>query len=252
MTRRRASFRSELPVERNWPSKVRTVIRIAREETVSKLIACRALEKSEIAVQSYFDPILAADSDGAPRAAITALLHVLCPNCFLNAMSLQERISYASVRYGMDERFSIRADTGIFAVLFVIGLSASLPAGVLYWLMRPTVLPNPGMSAYRPPRPDPLFPIIARHARDPYAPSIAAAKRQNELVHSEPAAAFASAQDTKPAAEVLASPTIRQQKHQRSARTQGRHQSRSIAAQEPATPLHSLAIRDHAFATWYR
>src|SRR5882672_101083 len=64
MTRRRASFRSELPVERNWPSKVRTVIRIAREETVSKLIACRALEKSGIAVQSYFDPILAADSDG--------------------------------------------------------------------------------------------------------------------------------------------------------------------------------------------
>ena len=166
--------------------------------------------------------------------------------------SLQERISYASVRYGMDERFSIRADTGIFAVLFVIGLSASLPAGVLYWLMRPTILPNPGMSAYRPPRPDPLFPIIARHARDPYALSIAAAKRENELLHAEPAAAFASAQDTKPAAEVLASPTIRQQKRQRSARTQGRQQSRSIVAQEPATPLHSLAIRDHAFATWYR
>ena len=74
------------PVERNWPSKVRTVIRIVREETVSKLIACRALEKSEIAVQSYFDPIVAADSDGVrPRAAITALLHVLCPKCFLNA-----------------------------------------------------------------------------------------------------------------------------------------------------------------------
>jgi hypothetical protein len=86
MTRKRASFRSEVPVERNWPSKVRTVIRIAREETVSKLIACRALEKSEIAVQSYFDPIVAADSDGVrPRAAITALLHVLCPKCFLNA-----------------------------------------------------------------------------------------------------------------------------------------------------------------------
>jgi hypothetical protein len=45
MTRKSASFRSEVPVERNWPSKVRTVIRIAREETVSKLIACRALEK---------------------------------------------------------------------------------------------------------------------------------------------------------------------------------------------------------------
>jgi hypothetical protein len=74
------------PVERNWPSKVRTVIRIVREETVSKLIACRALEKSEIAVQSYFDPIVAADSeDVRPRAAITALLHVLCPKCFLNA-----------------------------------------------------------------------------------------------------------------------------------------------------------------------
>jgi hypothetical protein len=180
------------------------------------------------------------------------LLHVFCRKCFLKAMSLQERISYASIHYGMKGRFSIRDDTGIFAALFVIGLSASLPAGVLYLLMRPTILPNPGMSAYRPPRPDPLFPIIARQARDPYALSIAAAKRENELLHAEPGAAFASAQDTKPAAEVLASPTIRQEKRQRSARTQGRQQSRSIAAQEPATPFSSWATRDHSFATWYR
>jgi hypothetical protein len=186
------------------------------------------------------------------RAAITVCCMCFAAGAFLNAMSLPERFYYASIHYGMKGRLSIQDDTGIFAALFVIGLSASLPAGVLYWLMRPTILPNPGTGAYRPPIPDPLFPIIARQARDPDALSIAAAKRENELLHAEPGGAFAAAQDTKPAAEVLASPTIRQQKRQRSARTQGRQQSRSIAAQEPATPFNSWASRDHSFTTWYR
>jgi hypothetical protein len=152
----------------------------------------------------------------------------------------------------MKGRFSIRDDTGIFAALCVIGLSASLPAGALYLLMRPTVLPNPGISAYRPPRPDPLFPIIARHARDPYTLSIAAAKRENELLHAESGAAFAAAQDAEPAVRGSASTMIPRQRRQRSARTQTRQQDPSISAHESVAPFNSWAARDHSFATWYR
>jgi len=144
--------------------------------------------------------------------------------------------------------FPIRADLSILAVLFVMGLCAAFPAGVLYWLMLPTIVPNPGTSSYRPPRPDPTFPLIARETRDPYALSIAAAKRANELLPAEAGSALASARDAENAPKVSASTTIRQPKRQRIARTQGRQQT----AQQPATPLQSWAIRDHAFATWYR
>jgi hypothetical protein len=157
-------------------------------------------------------------------------------------MSREERISDASIAYGMKGRSSIRDDAGIFAALCVIGLSASLPAGALYWLMRPTVLPNPGMSAYRPPRPDPLLPIIARHAGDPSL-SIAAAKRENEVLHAEPRS-FAAARDAEPAARGSTSTTIPRQRRQRSARTQTRQQYPSISAHQPAAPFNSWTTRD--------
>jgi hypothetical protein len=44
----------------------------------------------------------------------------------------------------------VSALTPALAALFLIGLSAALPAGVLYWLMEPTIVPNPGIAAYRP------------------------------------------------------------------------------------------------------
>jgi hypothetical protein len=163
-----------------------------------------------------------------------------------------ERISYASIQYGMEGRLPIRADPGILAALFVIGLSASLPAGVLYWLMRPTILPNPGMSAYRPPRPDPLFPLIARETRDPYALSIAAAKQENGLLRADARSALAAAQDAEPTAGGLASTTLRPQRRQRSARTQSRQQNPSVSAHEPAAPFNTWANRDRSFASWYR
>jgi hypothetical protein len=146
----------------------------------------------------------------------------------------------------------IRADAGILAALFVIGLSAALPATVLYWVMRPSIAPNPGISAYRPPRPDPLLLLIPRETRDPYALSIAAAKRENELLHADAQSAFAAARDAKPAAEVSDQTSIRQQKRQRSARTQSRQSHPSISAHELEAPFNSWANRDHSFATWYR
>jgi hypothetical protein len=148
--------------------------------------------------------------------------------------------------------YLLRADPGILAALFVIGLSASLPAGVLYWLMRPTILPNPGMSAYRPPRPDPLFPLIARETRDPYALSIAAAKQENGLLRADARSALAAAQDAEPTAGGLASTTLRPQRRQRSARTQSRQQNPSVSAHEPAAPFNTWANRDRSFASWYR
>jgi len=151
----------------------------------------------------------------------------------------------------MEGRSPIHADAGILAGLFAIGLSAVLPAGALYWLMRPTILPNPGISAYRPPRPDPVLPLISRATRDTQALSIAAAKRENELLHADAGSAFASTKDARPAAEVSGSTSIPQQKRQRAARTHTRQQDRSIPAHAPIPPFNSWA-GDHSFATWDR
>jgi hypothetical protein len=154
-----------------------------------------------------------------------------------------------SVQHSMEERPPIRPDADILAALFVIGLSAALPVTVLYWLMRPTTVPSPGISAYRPPRPDPS--LIPRETRDAYALSIAAAKRENELLHADAQSAFAAARDAIPAAEVSDQISTRQQKRQRSARTQSRRQNQSIPVHAPIPPSNSWA-GDHSFATWYR
>jgi hypothetical protein len=156
-----------------------------------------------------------------------------------------------SVQHSMEERPPIRPDAGILAALFVIGLSAALPVTVLYWLMRPTTVPNPGISAYRPPRPDPVLPLIPRETGDPYALSIAAAKRENELLHADAQSAFGAARDAIPTAEVSDQTSLRQQKRQRSAGAQGRRQNQSIPEHAPIPPSNSWA-GDHSFATWYR
>jgi len=65
----------------------------------------------------------------------------------------------------MEAGSPLRVDASIFAALVFIGLGAALPVAALYWLMRPTIVPNPGISAYRPPKPDPLLPLISRATR---------------------------------------------------------------------------------------
>jgi hypothetical protein len=119
---------------------------------------------------------------------------------------------------GMEGASPIRADTKILVALFVIGLTASLPFGALYWLMRPTILPNPGLTSYQAPRPDPVVPRVAGRVDESYTLSIAAAKRENELLRPDAGSAFASAQNAEPGTERLAS-TTRQQSRQRSVRT---------------------------------
>lgn len=143
-----------------------------------------------------------------------------------------------------------RADVRMLAALFIIALTAALPAGALYWLMRPTVLPNPGIASYRPPRPDPLLPLVARQTRD--VRSISAMKRENGSLPADPGSAFAAVQDAEPASEGLASTTIGQQRRQRSARKQSRQQNPSFSARGQAAPFNNWANRDHSFASWYR
>jgi hypothetical protein len=75
----------------------------------------------------------------------------------------------------MNERLPIRAGASILSAVFIIGVCGVVPAGALYWLMRPTVLPNPGVNAYRPPKPDSTLPRIVRETRDPHTLSIAVA-----------------------------------------------------------------------------
>jgi hypothetical protein len=149
----------------------------------------------------------------------------------------------------MEGRPPIHADLRMLAALLIIAVSAALPAGALYWLMRPTILPNPGISAYRAPRPDPLLPLIARPTTDPYALSIAAAKRENERLRADAGSAFAAVQDAESAPGRLPSG---QPKRHRSARTQSRQQNPTVSVHEPVAPFNSWANRDHSFAIWYR
>jgi len=64
----------------------------------------------------------------------------------------------------------------------MLALCGGLPAGALYCLMRPTVLPDPGIKAYRPPRADSTFPPSVRQTRDSHTLSISAGKRDKEQV----------------------------------------------------------------------
>lgn len=57
----------------------------------------------------------------------------------------------------MQRHSAFHANAGLLGAFLLIGLTGLVPAGVLYWLMRPTVIVNPGLSAYQAPKPDPLF-----------------------------------------------------------------------------------------------
>ena len=89
---------------------------------------------------------------------------------FLRNESLKLGISCCMKRHS-----AFRAHTGLLAAFFLISLTGLLPAVTLYWLMRPTVINNPGLRAYQAPRPDPLF---ARNSNPPVSP-FGAAKQQS-------------------------------------------------------------------------
>jgi hypothetical protein len=141
----------------------------------------------------------------------------------------------------------LRADAALAGALFLIALTAIIPAGVLYWLMQPTVIANPGLTAYRAPKPDPVVGNVQGGVRHSYALSLAAAKRENELLHAESRSALAAAQDRNPTPE--GSSNIGQQKRQRRTRTQAR-QSPSVPVYQPAAPVWSWEFGTTGFATY--
>ena len=125
----------------------------------------------------------------------------------------------------------LRAGAELAGVFFIIGLTGFLPVGVIYWLMRPTIATNPGLSAYQVPRPDPLIPRTSNHVVDSRAAPIVAAKQQTES-QADGRAAFAAAQKTPPEA-------IRKK----------RGQVRQANARRPPS---GPAFGALGFADWYR
>jgi hypothetical protein len=130
----------------------------------------------------------------------------------------------------MKEGLPTSAGDSILAAVFIIGVCGIGPAGALYWLMRPTVFPNPGVNAYRPPTPDSTLLRIVREARDPHTLSIAVAKRERRLD----------------------STTVVQQRPQHTVRANTLQKQPSSSARAQGAPVMSWANRGHLFGTWYR
>jgi len=72
--------------------------------------------------------------------------------------------------------------------LLVLTAGALIIASTLYWLARPTVYPNPGLSAYRPPTPDPIVARAAKPMPDTDQAAIQTAREENELLGWSPKA----------------------------------------------------------------
>jgi hypothetical protein len=134
------------------------------------------------------------------------------------------------IHFDMKERLPIRAGANILAAVFIIVVCGVVPAGALYWLMRPTVLPNPGVNAYRPPKPDSTLPRIVRETRDPHTLSIAVAE----------------------GARRLDSTTVVQQRRRHMVRANTLQKQPSSSARAQGAPVISWANRGHSFGTWYR
>jgi hypothetical protein len=79
--------------------------------------------------------------------------------------------------------------------LLAVGAGAALIAAVLYWLMQPTVLPNPGLAGYHAPMPDPILPRVTSRMTptDTYRAEVELAKRENELIGEQTAQRLAGA-----------------------------------------------------------
>jgi hypothetical protein len=94
----------------------------------------------------------------------------------------------------MQRTSRVRGGAELFGAFFLIGFTGLLPASVLYWLMRPTIVVNPGLSAYDAPRPDSLLPRLSNHIVNSRALPFVAAKQQTEW-QLDGRSAFAAAQD---------------------------------------------------------
>jgi len=138
----------------------------------------------------------------------------------------------------MKRHSALRANAGLLGAFFLIALTGLLPAGVLYWLMRPTVTVNPGLRAYQAPRPDPLF---ARNS-NPHVSPFGAAKQQSEDGRS----AFAAVRTEVPDG---ASADIGKKKRQVRSRVYARR-STSPLAYETTNPVSSWPVGIYGSTNW--
>ena len=114
------------------------------------------------------------------------------------------------------------SEAALLIYLLMATAGAAMIGGGLYAAFRPTVLPNPGLAAYRAPIPDPIVPRAA--AKDDDAErvrlTIAAVRHENELLGLEATTSFASASvDSEPIAKT---PQSVKQKQKRSRQVQSR------------------------------
>jgi hypothetical protein len=138
----------------------------------------------------------------------------------------------------MKQHSAFRANTGLLGAVFLISLTGLLPAVVLYWLMRPTVIVNPGVRAYQAPRPDPLF------ARNSNVSPFGAAKQQS----ADSRSAFAAVRTGIPEG---ASADIGKKKRQVKPRAYARR-STSPLAYETTTSVSSWPVGPYGSPNWNR
>jgi hypothetical protein len=134
----------------------------------------------------------------------------------------------------MKRHSNFRANTGLLGAFFLIALTGLLPAGILYWLMRPTVIVNPGLRAYQAPRPDPLF------ARN----SFGVAKQQS----ADGRSAFAEVRKEVPGG---GSPEVEKKKRQVKLRAYARRPT-SPLAYETTSSVSSWPAQTYGSPNWYR
>jgi hypothetical protein len=139
----------------------------------------------------------------------------------------------------MKRRSAFHANTGLLGGLFLISLTGLLPAVVLYWLMRPTVIVNPGVRAYQAPRPDALF---ARNS-NPHVSPFGAAKQQS----ADGRSAFAAARTGIPEGAADIGKKKRQVKPRAYAR-----RSTSPLAYETTTSVSSWPVGMYGSPNWNR
>jgi hypothetical protein len=140
----------------------------------------------------------------------------------------------------MKRHSAFRANTGLLGAFFLISLTGLLPAVVLYWLMRPTVIVNPGLHAYQAPRPDLLF---ARNS-NPHVSPFGAARQQS----ADGQSAFAAVLTGIPEG---ASADIGKKKRPVKPRAYARR-SISPLAYEATSPVSSWPVGTYGFPNWQR
>jgi len=150
------------------------------------------------------------------------------------------------IRRAWNGRVTVRGDAKIGFALFAVALSASLPVGALYWLMRPMALPNPGISTYQAPRSDPTISRGPSDVYEAYALSTTAVKRGNERPHAKSRSGFSARAHVSRRNVGVA---MVQQTRQRSAR---KHYPQSPWPAVRESPGHFWAFRNHEFGMWYR